>query len=416
MAAALKPHRWAYIDALRGWAILLVLLVHSSQGQFAIRALFEFKPSIPSDITLPVWFSVICYAGENGVVLFFVISAVSLTLSAKSRAGFNLRAFAVRRFFRIAPMYYFGVAIYLALFGWGPRLWAPSGITIPDVIANLSFTHGFRDSAINSVVPGGWSVANEATFYVLFPFLLYVIDRTPRAYWALLGLSVFFSMTYLPNSFGVFRLGPVSQYYFVNYVPAFVIGVATGVILSDNEAKRRLSHAFLLPRPLSRYQLNAEVLLYLLIVIAPLFSSMITTVSAHDIGRPIGIILTAILGALLCIRLHGERRSVSLIVNPFMRRIGIVSFSMYIIQFALLSPVYDLSRLLIHSHGFEFFIFYFTTLTSATFGIANITYELIERPFIIFSRRLTSNDENSGVSVAASDGGKIIPVRVENDR
>ena len=52
---------YKYIDALRGWAILGVIIVHSSQN-------FEL-PSILSRLSA---------AGARGVQLFFVVSALTL--------------------------------------------------------------------------------------------------------------------------------------------------------------------------------------------------------------------------------------------------------------------------------------------------------------------------------------------------
>ena len=52
----MNPTRFQYIDALRGWAILLVIFVHASQGFATIQAL-KLPPSSVTGpfFTLPAW-------------------------------------------------------------------------------------------------------------------------------------------------------------------------------------------------------------------------------------------------------------------------------------------------------------------------------------------------------------------------
>jgi len=86
-------NRLPFIDALRGLAIFGVFIVHSSQ-------------SIDG---LPRWLSSLASQGARGVQLFFVISAFTLFLSLSTRRKNEKRPtlnFFIRRFFRIAPLFY----------------------------------------------------------------------------------------------------------------------------------------------------------------------------------------------------------------------------------------------------------------------------------------------------------------------
>ncbi len=48
--------------------------------------------------------------------------------------------------------------------------------------------HGWRPALINSLVPGGWSIAAEGTFYLLAPFCFRFDPKSwPAALWLLLG-------------------------------------------------------------------------------------------------------------------------------------------------------------------------------------------------------------------------------------
>ena len=164
-----------YIDALRGIAVLGVVAVHCSQ--YGIN-------------NYPSYISRFFGQGARGVQLFFIVSAFTIFLSQKKRNSFEerpYRNFFVRRFFRIAPMYYLAIGYFIiqnfhkALldknWDWG---------LVSNVFANLTFLHGFSPYWINSLVPGGWSIAVEMTFYLIVPFLVTKIRTTNQAIWLML--------------------------------------------------------------------------------------------------------------------------------------------------------------------------------------------------------------------------------------
>ena len=150
-----------FLDSLRGLAILLVLLVHSG----GLAELFGRKLEMAN-------------FGQRGVQLFYEISAFSLLYSHYSRKEASYRAFFIRRFFRIAPLFYLSIAAnYVAtvLVAGGPPL---SGLAY---LSGFTFLFGFHPSTINAVAPAGWSVAVEAIFYAIFPFLAAIITDLGKA-------------------------------------------------------------------------------------------------------------------------------------------------------------------------------------------------------------------------------------------
>src|SRR6187402_3310869 len=144
------PAKYAYIDATRGLAILLVIATHHLQAVATTYPLTDLGRSLSDFCRL-------------GVQLFFVASAYTLCLSMDRRSDelHPLLAFYIRRFFRIAPLYYLAVLLY-ALIGRGT--YTPLSIG-----SNILFFHGFVKSAFNDVVPGGWSISAEMIFYLWFP-------------------------------------------------------------------------------------------------------------------------------------------------------------------------------------------------------------------------------------------------------
>ena len=152
-----------FVDRMRGLAILAVIAVHYAQ-MFA-------SPTL----------KIIGATGQVGVQLFFVASAFTLCLSADQRAGekHGVRNFYIRRYFRIAPLYYLGIVAYAALYisaGKG------SSYTAGNILANVFFVHGVIPSANNSIVPGGWTIGAEMLFYLIFPALYWAVERSWRRF------------------------------------------------------------------------------------------------------------------------------------------------------------------------------------------------------------------------------------------
>ncbi len=133
-------------------------------------------------------FTHFAYYGIYGVQLFFVMSAFTLCHSIKKDSELTGRlyaAFMIRRFFRIAPLYYLAIPFYYFI----SRLWAGSSPTIfpqpamynwPSVLVNLLFVNGLCPFANNWVVPGGWTIGCEFLFYAMFPFLFFLARPDKR--------------------------------------------------------------------------------------------------------------------------------------------------------------------------------------------------------------------------------------------
>lgn len=212
----------AYIDATRGLAILMVVLVHQAA-------------TVRSALPIGAVLDQVARYGQLGVQLFFVASALTLCLSFDKRQDEERRLlkFYVRRFFRIAPMYYLAIALYFAvavLFTGTSERFTPL-----NVAANLLFVHGFVPPALNDVVPGGWSIAGEMFFYAWFPFAFLISSWMYEKFglWSICAIAI--------TAFGLYALawhiipmftvyeverGNVFYYWAPAQVPVFLVGIA----------------------------------------------------------------------------------------------------------------------------------------------------------------------------------------------
>jgi peptidoglycan/LPS O-acetylase OafA/YrhL len=176
-----SPKRFIFIDALRGWAALAVLVFHSI---IQVRA------------PLPGLLLTVNEQGARGVQLFYILSAFTLFLSLESRTkrhAVTLKKFFLRRFFRIAPLFYVALGFYLWLYGRGARfaLGDRTAITSSNILSNIFFFNDFNPYWINSIVPVGWSVAVEVSFYCLVPLLFSKIRSLSQAIWLTLATLIF---------------------------------------------------------------------------------------------------------------------------------------------------------------------------------------------------------------------------------
>lgn len=213
-------NRLDYVDALRGIAVMLVVLVHA--GADSISPLF----------------TPITYLGQFGVQLFFLMSAFTLCVT-NERSPLNRRtygSFLVRRFFRIAPMYYLALASYFVLSllaehsGGHVPFTSTYEYTVAKVVANLTFLHGFYPDANNSMVPGGWSIGCEFAFYALFPFIFYISRKWQRAFLLIGVLSALglVSMSIAARMTGHSGEGGNNSFLFyglANQMPVFLLGI-----------------------------------------------------------------------------------------------------------------------------------------------------------------------------------------------
>jgi peptidoglycan/LPS O-acetylase OafA/YrhL len=358
-------HRYDFIDALRGYAILGVISVHVSQN----------IPHLPSPALA------LASSGMYGVQLFFVVSALTLMLSWRARND-GAVPFCIRRIFRIAPMFWAAIPFYLMIDGFGPRHWAPGGISWPHILATAPFVHGWHPETINSVVPGGWSIAVEMSFYMMFPILATVLHSWGRVVIAL-TVSVlvarylnpiaehFYASIVIPDQPP--RLANEFVYFWIfNQIPVFLIGFCVFFAL------RR----FQLPKPVTQAGLVASVLLLLALpfVYAP---------------GPMHIKYALCFGALAFCLGAGAGRW---LVNNAVCQLGKISYSAYLWHFSVITGLNAALnwagpwKLAVEASSPGTASLAFTILLalalSATAGLSILTYRFVEQPMISAGNRI----------------------------
>jgi len=174
------------LDDCRGIAIILVFLRHAEvflphyfdesldhPWQFA-SDVFAGKVDFPTLLTYIALFP--GHLGWVALPIFFVVSGFCIHLSYFQSGRPSLKAFYVRRFFRIYPAYLLALLIFATVFPWS-RLpfnkltnWAQLG-------AHLLQCHNFFETSLYAINASYWTIGIEVQLYLLFPLMLLVVRR-----------------------------------------------------------------------------------------------------------------------------------------------------------------------------------------------------------------------------------------------
>jgi peptidoglycan/LPS O-acetylase OafA/YrhL len=362
-----------HIDSLRGIAILMVILVHTSQGAGAISSPLGF---------------LIGY-GQMGVQLFFVISAYTLCFSMERRREerFPIAGFFIRRFFRIAPLYYIGILFYLIWYGiemtHSGSFMLSKNYSLPNILANVFFIHSFHPEAINSIVPGGWSVGTEMAFYACFPILYWITSKLKHNHLLLLLMPlVALAVNILVQTVMQWEVENSDFIYFnlINQLPVFLVGIALFWIEKSGA--------------LQRLTWKADLLGFACFSLASLI--------LWKLHPPYAFSCTPLLSGISFIFLYDLFTKKPWLNLSLLMKIGRISFSAYIFHFVFSWSFSEfLSARLRETVPVPLVLaICLTTTLCFTYGIALFTENAIERKGIDLGKKLIQQLEGTSKKVS----------------
>ena len=159
-----RNSKYPGLDLLRTIAVLSVVFFHTIYNEKLSTSIFRI--------------------GWIGVDLFFVLSGFlvgGILFDMYKKNSYNLRTFYIHRFLRIYPVYVFILFFTIAFNYWQNRIDSSMNDIVMQFILNLSLLHTYFDFLfgfdINPYfnVGGGWSLAIEWQFYLLFPLFFWLI-------------------------------------------------------------------------------------------------------------------------------------------------------------------------------------------------------------------------------------------------
>jgi peptidoglycan/LPS O-acetylase OafA/YrhL len=301
--------------------------------------------------------------------------------------------FWIRRFFRIAPLYY---CLLILSFWFTPHYleitrnlntafpppWAsnliqyksPTDYTMSllNVLSHISFAFGFIPQFVSNNALPDWSLSLEMQFYLFFPFLMYFMRPSRMLFYVLGAVGISLVM---PKIFGLYMasglLGNFPQPSFILFkIHVFASGMTLGCLASRHKNIGESSVVYWLAFFFPLLFLSKSVLLF-----------------------------SVLIAALICLHSQPVQLLNNLLSNKVFKFMGDISYSVYLIH---VTPLYLLLDRFLHWRYFvesgssvRFIITVFAT-TPIVFTAACGLHKFIEIPGIEIGKRLTKREVARG--------------------
>jgi peptidoglycan/LPS O-acetylase OafA/YrhL len=176
------------LDALRGISVLLVITCHVHIGSWR-------------------W-----VGGEKGVTVFFILSGYLITFLAlreeRETGSLSLAAFYIRRSFRIFPLYYLILSLYVLIIlvlHARPDKYANLSAALPYYLLYIQeypAFYGVNGEHENIAFFQSWSLGIEEKFYLVWPILIFVFFRSKKYFRMPICIAMLLLCIAAPSVFG----------------------------------------------------------------------------------------------------------------------------------------------------------------------------------------------------------------------
>lgn len=348
------------LDGLRALSVIAVIWHHTSG-----------KPG-------PIFFS----KGDFGVDFFFAISGFLITTlllrERRKNRRFSIRKFYIRRIFRIFPIYYLVLTLYVLLVVLTRRETQEGQSFLSNLPAFLTYTSNWfvgLSEGNRVTFYFAWSLATEEQFYLFWPPLLALLLLIPaKVPWPVLtGIGVLVAVSQMAILSGETALPVVIL---GSLALPILLGAAAAIIFDNRSCFEVFS-----PVVGARWFSPIVVLL--------MFISL-----AFETPEQITQVLMVLVVLSVCITertlFHG------FLTARLLAYVGVISYGIYLMHMLCANTVRFL-----FTEDYGIHIFALTSLL--TIAVAAVSFRIIESPILRFGRRFGSNAHTD----AAARLGKI---------
>lgn len=359
------------LDGLRGIAVALVMALHL----FKRAAYFIEHPALKG-------FAKLTTVGWVGVDIFFTLSGFLITsILLKAKSGENyFKNFYMRRILRIFPLYY--AAIFLIIF-FAPKVEEEFTNQLSTALPIMllyqqNWALLFKGFHITQYLGITWSLAIEEQFYLLWPFIVYKLDREKLV--KVIISYIVISIT--GRMIGTLAWPDIAQastfFYYASFArfEEMLFGGLLAVFLTYEGAKDKVRRY---SKPLFIVSFSVFALLHILSLpdsphpehgSIPLTLGGYTSAALWTIGL-IGIFIT-----------HSPQNFFRrFFANPLLVFLGKYSYSMYLFHMTAALILLDVFW---HSsmRGWQAYVLYPIATFITTILIALLTWNLLEKHFL----------------------------------
>ena len=233
--------RLPFVEGVRGLAALIVVVYHAIYPSVVFPGTL-LHADLGQALAYPFW------PATEMVELFILVSGFSLAYSEdrrrQTRPPTAARVFALRRAWRILPVFYVALAAGLVVLAIAPtryldgvRILQPQNITAGGLLSHTVLLHSLVPEWQYQGNGPLWSMGVEAQLYLLFP-LLFLWMRRGRTVWTALAVALAAAVADLARR----QLLPDFQGF--GYLRWFALGVLIATIYRDPRVRRVPARAY----------------------------------------------------------------------------------------------------------------------------------------------------------------------------
>jgi peptidoglycan/LPS O-acetylase OafA/YrhL len=312
--------------------------------------------------------------GYEGVSLFFVISGFLITtilLREQSiTGGISLKRFYLRRTFRIFPLYYAILALYVVLVIVVEKQSAVSYQFRGNIPYFLTYTSNWFVSLDSDriVFFFAWSLATEEQFYLFWPWVIKAGAGAGSAVATMLGLLMLHYGVEFAAANGALAPSSLFTRVLMSVSPAICLGAIAAILVHRRTTFR------LIQRCIGwRWSASAALAAMLLAL-------------AFD-ATPAWIVYLAMTWLVLSCALRPDHQPLGqVLTNPFVKHVGIVSYGIYLMHMLCI----NIARGLLHTHDGPLV---FVLALAVSIAAATLSYRFFESPFLRWKDRLARRPE-----------------------
>ncbi len=366
MERARSKTRYAFVDALRGVAATLVVLLHIYSYNLVPMTGYEFPQPLDA----------IFSHGNLGVYVFFVISGfvIAQSITNQTVTPRYLGWFALRRSIRLDPPYWATIAAMIVLSLISNHIQHERSLPIPSgaaVLAHVFYLQMFL--GYPHIVGVFWTLCYEIQFYLVLAVGVGVSQWLGRKRASLASPWLIFVPLWIASLLCVSVLDLPKAVFLWGW-PYFFFGVAVNWVHNK--------------------KVGAHVLW---IAIPMMFAAAAFSLDTHHYGfLSVG---TAVCTGLAIHAVSRADRLATLTLGPVLQYLGRISYSLYLVHMLVGTPLVRLGIRLIGARPDALHATALVVIAlGASIAAAHLLYVVVERPAHRLSQRLRRFDEVRNVS------------------
>jgi peptidoglycan/LPS O-acetylase OafA/YrhL len=217
------------IDGLRFLAIITVVFYHlntslSKEIGIDLQNSLEIMGGSKNTLSLAWWWIRL----DLGVKVFFAISGFVLALPflrfylGKTDRNVELKGYFLRRLTRLEPPFIISLVVFYLVH---LLVFNADGVDyLYHLLAGIVYGHVFIYGEPNPINPVSWSLETEAQFYLIVPFILWIVFRFQNKWVSMLLILVFLVFSIW------FKHDFIWNVYWNRSIPSFFVNFAMGII------------------------------------------------------------------------------------------------------------------------------------------------------------------------------------------